>query len=36
LRRREGGKPTAAGIDPKNLLIDLQTDGNMKSVKIGS
>ena len=27
-------KPTRAGIDPKNLLIDLDTENNIKDVKI--
>lgn len=33
---REGGKPTSAGIDPNHLLIDLETDDNIKNVKIQS
>ena len=27
-------KPTRAGIDPENLLIDLETENNIKGVKI--
>jgi hypothetical protein len=27
-------KPTRAGIDPENLLIDLDTENNSKDVKI--
>jgi hypothetical protein len=27
-------KPTRAGIDPDNLLIDLDTENNIKDVKI--
>ena len=27
-------KPTRAGIDPENLLIDLDTENNIKDVKI--
>ena len=29
-------KPTRAGVDPNDLLIDLKTDDNIKRVKIGS
>jgi ABC-2 type transport system permease protein len=28
------GKPTRAGIDPQNLLIDLDTEDNIRDVKI--
>jgi hypothetical protein len=27
-------KPTRAGLDPENLLIDLDTENNIKGVKI--
>lgn len=31
---REGGKPARAGIDPHTLLIDWETDDNIKTVKV--
>ena len=33
---REGGKPARAGIDPNHLLIDLEMNDNVKTVRAKS